>query len=88
MAVTFRKRTEQDQRRIGLFFGCVRYALAHNRLNPVVVPTRYADVDPIRSLGGHHFVPIIEDDGISGRFAGFAEKPSSPDGCAQQKEDA
>ena len=29
---------------------------------PTVVPTRFADVERIRTLSGQHFVPIIEHD--------------------------
>ena len=62
MALIFHERVGLDGRRISPFSWRIRYAFAHKGLQPAVVPTRFADVDRIRSLSGQHFVPIIEHD--------------------------
>lgn len=62
MALIFHERVGLDGRRISPFSWRIRYAFAHKGLQPTVVPTRFADVDRIRSLSGQHFVPIIEHD--------------------------
>ena len=62
MALIFHERVGLDGRRISPFSWRIRYALAHKGLQPTVVPTRFADVDRIRSLSSQHFVPIIEHD--------------------------
>jgi glutathione S-transferase len=63
MALIFHERVGLNGRRISPFSWRIRYAFAHKGLDPVVVPTRFADVARIRSLSGQQFVPIIEDDG-------------------------
>jgi glutathione S-transferase len=63
MALVFHERVGLDGRRISPFSWRIRYAFAHKRLDPEVVPTRFADVERIRALSNQHFVPIIEDDG-------------------------
>ncbi|HET7882939.1 MAG TPA: glutathione S-transferase N-terminal domain-containing protein [Acetobacteraceae bacterium] len=62
MALIFHERVGLEGRRISPFSWRIRYALAHKGLQPTVVPTRFADVDRIRTLSGQHFVPIIEHD--------------------------
>jgi glutathione S-transferase len=62
MALIFHERVGLDGRRISPFSWRIRYAFAHKGLQPAVVPTRFADVERIRSLSGQHFVPIIEHD--------------------------
>ncbi len=63
MALIFHERVGLNGRRISPFSWRIRYAFAHKGLDPVVVPTRFADVERIRALSGQQFVPIIEDDG-------------------------
>jgi glutathione S-transferase len=63
MGLIFHERVGLEERRISPFSWRIRYALAHKELDPVVVPTRFADVARIRDLSGQHLVPIIEDDG-------------------------
>jgi glutathione S-transferase len=63
MGLIFHERVGLDGRRISPFSWRIRYALAHKGLDPEVMPTRFADVDRIRTLSGQHFVPIIEDGG-------------------------
>ena len=62
MTLVFHERVGLEGRRISPFSWRIRYAFAHKGLQPTVVPTRFADVDRIRSLSGQHFVPIIEHD--------------------------
>jgi glutathione S-transferase len=62
MALIFHERVGLEGRRISPFSWRIRYAFAHKGLQPTVVPTRFADVDRIRSLSAQHFVPIIEHD--------------------------
>jgi glutathione S-transferase len=64
MGLVFHERVGLEGRRISPFSWRIRYALAHKGLEPVVVETRFADVERIRSLSGQIFVPIIEDDGV------------------------
>jgi hypothetical protein len=47
--------------------------MAHKGIDPQVIPTRFADVAPIRRLSGQDLVPIIKDDS------------SGPDGRATQQ---
>jgi glutathione S-transferase len=61
MALVFHERVGLEGRRISPFSWRIRYALAHKQLQPAVVPTRFADVDRIRTLSGQHMVPILED---------------------------
>jgi glutathione S-transferase len=63
MTLVLHERIGLDGRRISPFSWRVRYALAHKGLDPVVVPTRFADVERIRGLSGQHYTPIIEDNG-------------------------
>jgi glutathione S-transferase len=63
MALIFHERVGLNGRRISPFSWRIRYALAHKGLDPVVAPTRFADVERIRALSGQQFVPIIEHDG-------------------------
>ena len=63
MGLIFHERVGLDGRRISPFSWRIRYALAHKRLDPEVIPTRFADVGRIRGLSGQDLVPIIEDDG-------------------------
>jgi glutathione S-transferase len=63
MTLTFHERVGQGGRRISPFSWRIRYAFAHKRLTPEVIPTRFADVDRIRGLSGQQYVPIIEHDG-------------------------
>jgi len=63
MGLIFHERVGLDGRRISPFSWRIRCALAHKRLDPQVIPTRFADVARIRTLSGQHFVPIIEHDG-------------------------
>jgi glutathione S-transferase len=62
MALIFHERVGLDGRRISPFSWRIRYAFAHKGLQPTVVPTRFADVERIRTLSGQQFVPIIEHD--------------------------
>jgi glutathione S-transferase len=62
MALIFHERVGLEGRRISPFSWRIRYAFAHKGLQPTVVPTRFADVERIRSLSGQHFTPIIEHD--------------------------
>ena len=62
MALIFHERIGLNGRRISPFSWRIRYAFAHKGLQPTVVPTRFADVERIRSLSGQHFVPIVEHD--------------------------
>jgi glutathione S-transferase len=62
MALIFHERVGLQDRRISPFSWRIRYALAHKRLQPTVVPTRFADVARIRALSGQDLVPIIEHD--------------------------
>ncbi len=59
--LVFHERVGLDGRRISPFSWRIRYALAHKGLDPVVVPTRFADVERIQALSGQHMVPVIED---------------------------
>lgn len=63
MGLIFHERVGLDGRRISPFSWRISYALAHKGLDPEVVPTRFADVDRIRSQSNQDLVPIIEDDG-------------------------
>ncbi len=63
MTLIFHERAGLDGRRISPFSWRIRYALAHKKIEPEIIPTRFADVDRIRTLSGQHFVPIIQHDG-------------------------
>jgi glutathione S-transferase len=63
MSLIFHERVGLNGRRISPFSWRIRYALAHKGLDPVVIETRFADVERIRALSGQNFVPVIEDDG-------------------------
>ena len=63
MTLVFHERVGLNGRRISPFSWRIRYAFAHKGLEPEVVPTRFADVERIRSLSGQHFTPIIQHDG-------------------------
>lgn len=63
MAIVFHERVGLDGRRISPFSWRIRYALAHKGVEPMLVPTRFADVERIRALSGQPLVPIIEADG-------------------------
>jgi glutathione S-transferase len=62
MALIFHERVGLEERRISPFSWRIRYALAHKRLQPTVVPTRFADVARIRALSNQDLAPIIEHD--------------------------
>jgi glutathione S-transferase len=64
MSLIFHERVGLNGRRISPFSWRIRYALAHKGLDPVVIETRFADVERIRVLSGQHFVPVIDDDGV------------------------
>jgi glutathione S-transferase len=61
--LVFHERVGLEGRRISPFSWRIRYALAHKRLDPEVLPTRFADVGRIRALSGQDLVPILEHDG-------------------------
>jgi glutathione S-transferase len=73
MGLIFHERVGLDGRRISPFSWRIRYAMAHKGIDPQVIPTRFADVAPIRRLSGQDLVPIIKDDS------------SGPDGRATQQ---
>ena len=58
-------------RRISPFSWRIRFALAHKEILPEVVPTRFADVEKIRTLSGQPLVPVLEHNGrvICGSWA-------------------
>jgi glutathione S-transferase len=60
--LVFHERVGLEGRRISPFSWRIRYAFAHKGLDPEVRPTRFADVERIRTLSGQELTPILEDD--------------------------
>jgi glutathione S-transferase len=63
MAMVLYERVGLNGRRISPFSWRVRYALAHKNLAPLVVPTRFVDIDRIRAVSNQDLVPVLEDGG-------------------------
>jgi glutathione S-transferase len=59
--LVFHERVGLEGRRISPFSWRIRYALAHKGLHPEVRPTRFADVERIRTLSRQELTPILED---------------------------
>ena len=63
MSLTFYERVGFEGRRPSPFSWRIRYALTHKGIDFDVRPVRFADVETIRRLSGHHLTPIIDNDG-------------------------
>ncbi len=61
MTLIMYERIGFEERRPSPFSWRIRYALAHKGIETEFRPTRFADVETIRSLSGQDLVPIIVD---------------------------
>jgi glutathione S-transferase len=61
MSLIMYERIGHEGRHPSPFSWRIRYALAHEGVEPEFRHVRFADVETIRGLSGQHFVPIITD---------------------------